>query len=111
MLTLPKAECATAYEATCGNRANLRPEFSRIVDKFTYNQMKESAIDNAIVQIYRNAQPNVRLWYDSWGVDGTSSNFIIRWFLYHLFRNRDARNDRKAKSMDFHADDDDEDSE
>ncbi|MCJ1320788.1 hypothetical protein MMC15_006129 [Xylographa vitiligo] len=106
-----KAECATAYEATCGNRANLRPEFSRIVDKFTYNQMKESAIDNAIIQIYRNAQPNVRLWYDSWGVDGTSSNFIIRWFLYHLFRNRDARNDRKAKSMDFHADDDDEDSE
>ncbi|MCJ1381758.1 hypothetical protein MMC17_004869 [Xylographa soralifera] len=111
MLTFSKAECATAYEATCGNRANLRPEFLRVVDKFTYNQMKESAIDNAIVQIYRNAQPNVRAWYDSWGVDGTSSNFIIRWFLYHLFRNRDARNDRKAKSMDFHADDDDEDSE
>ena len=111
MLTLSKAECATAYEATCGNRANLRPEFSRVMDKFTYNQMKESAIDNAIVQIYRNAQPSVKLWYDSWGVDGTSSNFIIRWFLYHLFRNRDARNDRKARSMDFHADDDDEDSE
>ena len=70
--------------------------------------MSESAIDNAIVQIYHNAPQDVRSWFSSWGVDGTSSNFIIRWFLYHLFRNRDARNDRKARSQDFHADDDED---
>ena len=70
--------------------------------------MSESAIDNAIVQIHRDAPQDVRSWFSSWGVDGTSSNFIIRWFLYHLFRNRDARNDRKARSQDFHADDDED---
>jgi len=70
--------------------------------------MQEIAIDNAIVQIHCNAQADIRAWYTRWGVDGTPANFIIRWFLYHLFRNRDARNDRKARSMDFHADDDED---
>lgn len=104
-----KAECATGYDAICGNRQNLRLAFSHVQDRFTYTQMKETAIDNAIVQIHRDAQPNIRAWYTRWGVDGSPANFIIRWFLYHLFRNRDARNDRKARSMDFHADDDEDD--
>ncbi|MCJ1250159.1 hypothetical protein MMC30_007385 [Trapelia coarctata] len=103
-----KAECATGYDAICANRANLRPACAHVQDRFTYTQMQELAIDNAIVQIHQNAQANIRAWYSRWGVDGTPANFIIRWFLYHLFRNRDARNDRKARSMDFHADDDED---
>lgn len=106
-----KKECALGYDAVCANRANLRPEYAHVLDKFTYNQMRESAIDAAITQIYRNAHPNVRAWYARWGVDGTGSNFIVRWFLYHLFRNRDARNDRKVRGMNFHDDDDEDDSE
>ena len=101
-----KKECAIGYDAICANRGNLKTEFAHVVDRFTYHQMKESAINNAIVQIYCNAKPNVRACYNRWGVDDSSTNFVIRWFLYHLFRNRDARNDRKARSMDFHADDD-----
>ncbi|MCJ1476594.1 hypothetical protein MMC13_005260 [Lambiella insularis] len=106
-----KKECALGYDAVCANRANLRPEYAHVPDKFTYNQMRESAIDAAITQIYRNTHPNVRAWYTRWGLDGTSSNFIIRWFLYHLFRNRDARNDRKARGVNFHDDDDEGESE
>ena len=68
--------------------------------------MKPAAIDSAIVQIFRDASPLVRQWYAHWRVQGDKDNFVIRWFLYHLFRNRDARNDRRARSMDFHADDD-----
>jgi len=103
-----QAECAVGYDAICGNRANLRPQCSHVQDRFSYTQMRETAIDNAIVQIYQKAQPAVSAWYNRWGVDGTKDNFIIRWFLYHLFRNRDLRNDRKARSMDFHADDDED---
>jgi hypothetical protein len=71
--------------------------------------MKPEAIDRAIGLIYQNASTNVRGWYDHWQVDGSPNNFIIAWFLYHSFRNHDARNDRKARSMEFHADDDDKD--
>ena len=73
--------------------------------RFAYNHIQPVAIDNAIVSIYHNAHANVRQWYTYWGVDGTSKNWIIRWFLYKIFRYRDARNSRK---LDFHADDDDE---
>ena len=94
------------YDNLCADRRNLLVQFAHVPDRFTYNQMHPAAIDAAIVKIYRNAQPIVRQWYDHWAVDGTRGNFIIRWFLYKLFRYRDARNDPRTKSSDLHEDDD-----
>ncbi|MCJ1255980.1 hypothetical protein MMC24_003799 [Lignoscripta atroalba] len=101
-----KTECSVGYDTICADRRNLKPEHANVPGRFTYGHMTAAAIDNAIVQIYRNAHPTVRQWYTHWGVDGSPSNWIIRWFLYHAFRNRDARNERKARSTDFHSDDD-----
>ena len=101
-----QTECNVGYDAICADRSNLKPEHVDVPNRFTYGHMTPAAINNAIVQIYQSAHPTVKQWYTHWGVDGTASNWIIRWFLYHAFRNRDARNERKARSTDFHSDDD-----
>ncbi|MCJ1341604.1 hypothetical protein MMC09_006900 [Bachmanniomyces sp. S44760] len=102
-----KTTCNAGYDSICADRRNLKAEYSQVLDRFTYNQMKTSAIDNAIVQTYRDAPAVIRQWFSHWRVDGTANNWIIRWFLYHTFRNRDNRNETKARSTDFRADDDD----
>ncbi|MCJ1312908.1 hypothetical protein MMC25_006584 [Agyrium rufum] len=98
-----KQECIIGYDNIISNRSNLIDQYKGLKGRYAYNHIRAAAIDNAIITIYHNAQPGVKQWFAHWGVDETPNNWIIRWFLYKIFRYRDARNSRRP---DFHADDD-----
>ncbi|KAI9838304.1 MAG: hypothetical protein M1819_005572 [Sarea resinae] len=77
-------------------KAHLRDD-PRIKPNFSWAQMEQAPIDNAIRVIWATASPATKVWYTKgWFTDekGNTDNWIIRWLLWHSFRNTDRRNNR-----------------
>lgn len=63
-------------------------------------EIKETAMHREILQIYRKASEKTKAVYElARDTDGVEEeNWIIRWLLWHAFRYRDQRNNRKSRS-------------
>lgn len=63
-------------------------------------EIKETAMHREILQIYRRASEKTKVVYElARDIDGVEEeNWIIRWLLWHAFRYRDQRNNRKSRS-------------
>ncbi|MCJ1445820.1 MAG: hypothetical protein MMC23_006325 [Stictis urceolatum] len=102
-----KGNAEQGYSTLCANRQNLKKDFENCTGRWQYNYVKDEAIVRAIGHIESLAIPALKQWYEHWGVAGKPRNFVIDWFLWHAFRNKDPRNKPKSSTSNFHADDDD----
>jgi len=71
---------------------NAQPPFSNA-------QVSETATHREILNIYRNARPETKTFYDM-GRDTQGleeENWVIRWLLWHVFRYRDNRNKNRRQ--------------
>ncbi|KZF19206.1 hypothetical protein L228DRAFT_48464 [Xylona heveae TC161] len=94
-------EAARAYDCFALDRNNLRPALRanpNMAPPFSHSEMSETAIDYGINMIWQNASAATWPYYSrGWYTDasGNRDNWIIRWTLYHIFRYRDKRNQKK----------------
>jgi hypothetical protein len=59
--------------------------------------MMETAMHREVLNIWRNAAPDTRRYYDFGSIQDSAvtDNWVIRWCLWHVFRYRDNRNGRR----------------
>ncbi|KAL8869813.1 MAG: hypothetical protein Q9174_003986 [Haloplaca sp. 1 TL-2023] len=105
MYWLLKDEAIRAYEAQLqGRRDLLRPEYASQDPPYAAAHFTAAAFSSVVRSIYSMASPLTRPYYNK-GVNSQGDNWVISWMLYHVCRYRDGRNIR-ARSREFHADDD-----
>lgn len=75
-----------------GSEQNVQPPFSNA-------QLNETATHREILNIYQQARPETRSFYDMGrDTDGIEEeNWVIRWLLWHVFRYRDNRNKNRRQ--------------
>lgn len=102
-------EAIRAYEAQLqGRRDLLRPEYANQDPPYAAAHFTAAAFSHVVRLIYSTATPTTRAYYNR-GRTTQGDNWVISWMLYHVCRYRDGRNIR-ARSREFHADDDLDDS-
>ncbi|KAL8689417.1 MAG: hypothetical protein Q9218_004905 [Villophora microphyllina] len=108
-LTNIQDEAIRAYEAQLqGQRHLLRPEYANQDPPYAAAHFTAAAFSSVVQSIYSRATPATRPFYNK-GCNAQGDNWVISWMLYHVCRYRDGRNIR-ARSREFHADDDLDDS-
>ncbi|KAI4205041.1 MAG: hypothetical protein LQ350_000668 [Teloschistes chrysophthalmus] len=106
---LLKDEAIRAYETQLqGRRELLRPEYAAQDPPYAAAHFTAAAFSSVVHSIYSRASPQTRPFYNK-GCNAQGDNWVISWMLYHVCRYRDGRNIR-ARSREFHADDDLDDS-
>ncbi|KAI4238709.1 MAG: hypothetical protein LQ352_007848 [Teloschistes flavicans] len=106
---LLKDEAIRAYETQLqGRRELLRPEYAAQDPPYAAAHFTAAAFSSVVQSIYSRASPQTRPFYNK-GCNAQGDNWVISWMLYHVCRYRDGRNIR-ARSREFHADDDLDDS-
>ena len=55
----------------------------------TYSDFTETAVHREIANIYKDAKPPLKAWYNIgyYWQDGNNENWVIRWAIYKSFRN------------------------
>ena len=76
---------------------NLKPGEPRGLASYYYRQFHEEAVKDAARRIISNASPRTRPYFDRGPNEKGEDEWAAMWFLYHLFRYRDPRNQKKGK--------------
>lgn len=76
---------------------NIRKDPS-VQPPFAWDNLSETARHKEILNIYRNASPQTRRYYDvgAWRDGPNEENWVVKWCLWHVFRYRDNRNRARA---------------
>ncbi|KAI9884009.1 MAG: hypothetical protein M1823_004199 [Watsoniomyces obsoletus] len=92
-------------EKLLGDPSNRRPTSQNKPEPWSYGDFTEAAIEVALWRITENANEVTRhLFQIGDANERGDQNWPARWILYHLFRNRDARNlRRKARGSSIEA--------
>ena len=104
MLRKKFQEEVTSYWVThfeTSSRAILKPEYASnpaVHRPYKWAHLDPATIDGAIAEIWSNAKPWPRHFYDrGHSEDRRVYNWVLKWLLWHVCRYRDWRN-RKGKS-------------
>lgn len=75
------------------NDASVQPPYS-------VSQITETAMHRELLSIYENAGPETRPYYDlAHDTDPVAQeNWVCRWVLWHVFRNRDQRKKSRSRA-------------
>ncbi|KAI9741280.1 MAG: hypothetical protein M1834_002997 [Cirrosporium novae-zelandiae] len=94
-----KREAEHYYLILIQGRDHLAPTYKNdmsIQPPYTAAQISDYSFRWAIVQIYNERSQMTAPWYDLGNTAGQyGPNSIIRWVLWHVFRYRDGRNNRR----------------
>ncbi|QIW96694.1 hypothetical protein AMS68_002212 [Peltaster fructicola] len=96
LYALMKAEAVEAWQRLQLDRSALLPNLQHnaaIQPPFSNSQISETAMHREIMLVYRQASAETRPCYDlAQNTDSTEAeNWVIRWCLWHVFRDRDRR--------------------
>lgn len=86
------------WEQLVADPSNRRPHAQHKEEPYSYGDFTEMAIDNALQTIAQNASPDTRPFFEGDPSPNGDRYWIARWILYHIFRNRDARNRSRSRT-------------
>lgn len=91
-------ETEVVWESLVSNRSNRRQHSLNKPEPYSYGDFTEAAIEEALRKITQNASPATRPFFES-DPDSSGDRWAVRWLLYHIFRNRDARNRTRSRNI------------
>ncbi|KAI9884660.1 MAG: hypothetical protein M1823_003542 [Watsoniomyces obsoletus] len=81
------------WEELVADRSKRRPQAQNKPEPWSYGDFTEAAIEDAVRRITENANDHTRPLFQIGHADQRGDQYWpARWVLYHIFRNRDARN-------------------